>query len=181
MRLLTAIIFIIALSGCANVSKWRDSRTSESDSTAVEVIKETTATKTTIRDVVDTTVTVKGNEAVAVRPLEELLSGKPIEAENNWTKVYVTYDPETETVRAEARTEDLEVPVKIDRTTETEATSESVTDSKSEVRSEEAVNTEEKIVEQKSKFWLGVAVAVIFMFLLVILIMLARQYFRRPI
>jgi uncharacterized protein YceK len=178
LRALFSIILIITLTGCGTVEKWRDSRHTKSDSTAVGTTTTNTVTNTTVKDVVDTTVTVKGNEAVAVRPLEDLLNGKPIEATNNSTSVSVVFDKATGTIKATGRTEDRNVDVKINRTTEIKGKTAVESDYKSETKLKEAIKTEHKTVEHKSKFWWGFAVAVISIFLLVILILLGRKYIK---
>ena len=132
-NLITLLLLASFLSGCGAMR--RNSETNESQNTSIT----TSATTTTIQEKVDTTVLIKGDSVVAVRPLDDLLQGKPIESTDGKNTVRVTYDKKSGNIRAVGTTETHSVPVVIDRTTTSE----------NKTKNDIAFKTKEVIVEKK--------------------------------
>lgn len=85
---------------------------------------------------IDTVVKVKKDSVVAVRPLDDLIKGKPIEARSGVSSVRVVYDGRTGNVRAVATSEEREIPVNMERITESSNHTDQVATTKEVVRQE---------------------------------------------
>lgn len=179
MKKLLTILLLVSLTGCGTLTKLRDEKKIKSDSTAVVTNTVKTDIVTIIEEKVDTTVTVKGDSAVVVTPLNTLITEGEIETTNNGTTVKVTYNKETGDIRAVGITAERSVPVTINKKTTTTDKSDSQTNSKVDVKRKEATKKDEVHREQKSKFWWGFAFAIMLLFILVIIILVGRLYFRR--
>lgn len=157
--LFTLTIFALLLSGCGTLERYKNRNEVEASSTI------TSATTTTIQEKVDTSVQIKGDSVVAVRPLDDLLQGKPIKATDGKNTVKVTYDKKTGDVRAVGITEPHQVEVTIDRTTHT----------KEATQKDDIVKTKDVIVEEKRKgtsnFLWGIIITLSILVIILILIL----------
>lgn len=179
MKKFITLLLLVSLTGCGTLSRIRDEKKTKTDSTAVVTQDIKADVVTVIEETVDTTLTVKADSAVVETPLNTLLDKGVIESTNNGSTVRVTYDKETGDIRAVGITAERSVPVNLNRKTTTTDKSKTQTNTKVDVQKKEAVKNEEKIVQQKSKFWWGFYFAIGLILVLVIVILLARQYIKR--
>jgi preprotein translocase subunit SecG len=129
------ILFLLAtfLTGCGAMRRQKE--TNENQNTSIT----TSATTTTIQEKVDTSVLIKRDSVVAVRPLDDLLNGKPIKATDGKNTVRVTYDKKSGDIRAVGTTEAHSVPVVVDR----------ITTSDNKTKKDVAIKTKEVVVDEK--------------------------------
>lgn len=107
------MLITLLLSGCGMIEKWKERRKTKTD------VTETQTTTTEITETIDTSITIKSDSVVAIRPLDDLIKGKSIEARDGNNTVRVTFDPGTGMVRAVGTTEARNVPVKVHKTVKT--------------------------------------------------------------
>lgn len=175
MRKLFALLMLAVLvSGCGTLERLKERRDSKHTSNTSTVGKTTSNTTTKVVEKADTTIKVKKDSVVAVRPLEDLLQGKPIVATDGNNTVRVTYDPETEIIRAVGITEAHEIPVEIERITTVENETDEVVKSDEAVVNKEMVRTEETD-RGSSGFQWGFMVAILAIIVLVALYLVYRR------
>jgi hypothetical protein len=116
MKHLIILLLAMALASCGTLKKTVHKETADSSS----VVTKEDKTKTKITEKADTTVRIKGDTAKATKPLENLVKGDTLRAKTNGTSLNVFYNPKTGDVHAEAITEPKDVPIVVDRTTETQ-------------------------------------------------------------
>lgn len=159
-RLIWIALAVMLLQGCIPSKKVHE--TYDKQSQAMEVTTNTD-TRTVITEKADTTIAVPGSEATSSLQLDDLVTGKPINAEVNGTSVEVVYDKSTGTVKAKAYTKPRQVPVNIERTT---VITEQV---QQEVKAEQEQKQTTQIVEKEFSYWKWItAVAIIFIVLYII-------------
>lgn len=163
MRALLILILAVFLGGCGMLEKWKERRKSKETTTT------TITTTTTTTEKIDTTVKIRKDSVVAVRPLDDLIKGKPIEATDGTNTVRVTYDPASGNVRAVGITEPHSVPVTMYRTKKSDNRTDEVATKKEIVRTEQ-------IERGSSGFQWGFMVAILAIIVLVALYV----FYRRP-
>ena len=152
----------VFLTGCGSLERWKERRKSKEETTTTSV------TNITVTEKIDTTVQIRKDSVVAVRPLDDLIKGKPIHATDGTNTVKVTYDPTSGNVRAVGITEAHEVPVIMERTTNSENKTDEVAIKKEAIKTE---HTE----RGSSGFQWGFMVAILAIILLVALYLVYRR------
>ncbi len=152
----------VFLAGCGSLERWKDRRKSKEETTTTSV------TNTTVTEKIDTTVKIRKDSVVAVRPLDDLIKGKPIHATDGTNTVKVTYDHTSGNVRAVGITEAREVPVIMERTTKSDNRTDEVATKK------EAITTEHTERGANGFQW-GFMVAILAVILLVALYVVYRR------
>lgn len=159
MRIIAFILAILILSGCGTVETWKERRKNKTN------VTETRTTTTEITETIDTSITIKSDSVVAIRPLDDLIKGKPIEARDGNNTVRVIFDSGTGMVRAVGTTEARNIPVKAKKIVKTN-------DQKAiKTKSKEVVTEQTK---EKPQINWGLII-----FLLMILLMAGVFLFRR--
>lgn len=163
-KIIALLLVAIFVSSCGTMKKHHEEHTTSATETTKNDIAKTVTEK------VDTTVTIKRDSVVAVRPIDDLLHGKPIQATDGGSTVRVTYDSISGNVRAVGITEEREVPITIDKTTvETDKTT-------SVAKSNEAIVQESKERKGANFEWS----LILILFIIIAVIALYLIFFRRP-
>lgn len=139
-RLILSLSLLIALSGCGTIQKHKQ----KDEHKQTVTIDSAAMTTKKVVEKVDTTVKVSGGNSNGAKPVDNILKGDSLVIEDNTQRVVVDYDPTTGNIRAKAQVKDRNIPIQIDRTTETseqinvqrattEETKHQVTDSKKNI------------------------------------------------
>jgi len=162
VRSIIALLLVaVFLSGCGTISRWKESRKTKEETQTSSL----TTTKTVEK--IDTVLKLKKDSVVAVRPIDDLFKGKPIEARDGNSSVRVTYDGSTGNIRAVGISEAREIPVSMERITESSNKVDQVATTKDIVRAE----TKEY---KNSGFAWGVVLTLVVVLLVVILLVYRR-------
>jgi hypothetical protein len=114
ITIVLAALFLAALfSGCHIRKKLHKSEITQE---VKDDTKATVNTDTETKEKADTSVKITGEKLTGERPLEDVLSGKPIEEESAGLKLRTEYDKKTGKVKTTAERKEIQVPIKIDRT-----------------------------------------------------------------
>lgn len=161
-KVLALLTVTLLLASCGTMERWKERRKTKEETTTTSV------TNTTVVEKIDTTVSIKKDSVVAVRPLDDLIKGKPIEATDGGNTVKVSYDPTTGNVRAVGITEAREVPVFMERTTNS--------DNRTDVaeKKKEFTSTDHKERKNSGYAW-GIVTALVAVLIIIVLILIYRK------
>jgi hypothetical protein len=168
MRTLIVLWLALTLVGCASTRKVVETSSTDTSIKSEEVTTSTEKVTTVTTEKVDTTVTIPGETTSVTRPLDDLLRGDTIKAENNGTSVAVVYNPTTGTVTAVGKTAFREVPITLNKTTTSVAERGSRTDLKSDTRVKEQDKVVDKEKESIFKEWAWLILLLSFLLLLIV-------------
>lgn len=164
-----AILFLaVALASCGTFKKHSTKEEQKSitkvDSSALVV------TQTTKK--VDTSVSIKGSQQYASKPVDNILKGDSLVLDNEQQRIVVDYDPTTGNIRAQGKVKDLEQRIQLNETTVTATQSQ-----KSVETEQEAKKITKDSVKENDQFAWGVAFTMIgvLMLIIIILLMLSRS------
>ena len=167
MRILIIFWLAITLMGCASTRKVVEASSTDKAIKTEEVTTSKEKVTTVTTEKVDTTVTIPGATTTVTRPLDEILRGDTIKAENNGTSVAVVYNPSTGTVTAVGKTAFREVPITLNKTTTSVAERGSRTDYKSDTRVKEEDKVVDKEKESIFKEWAWLILLLLFLLILI--------------
>lgn len=162
MKAIALLCLAITLASCGTIRKHTNKQESSSQTTQ----QVDTKTTTTIREKVDTNVTVSGATSSLSAPIDQVLSGDTIRAKQGAATLSLHFDRQTRELIAEAKVEPISVPVRIDRETTINQVQESSTQ-------QEVTNKAKQVSTEREAFpwWL---VALCGALLLVLLFLINR-------
>jgi hypothetical protein len=145
LHLLAIATLSLALSSCGTFNRTKSvvstSASSSKDSSAKvsTSVDSSAATRTTLRERIDTTISIEGSKQSGSKPADNILKGDSLVLENEDQRVVVKLDPNTGNITATSQVKDRQERVQFDR----ELTTESATNVKREQASETAVKQEQ--------------------------------------
>lgn len=164
-RLILSLSLLIALTGCGTFRKHHE----KDEHKQTVTIDSAAMTTKKVVEKVDTTVKISGGKSNGAKPVDNIVKGDSLVIEDNTQRVVVDYDPLTGNIRAKAVVYDRDVPVQMDRVTET-------TDQVELHRNAEQ-ETKHEITEKKNEVGAdGFAWGAITSFLIVFLLMAVGLY-----
>lgn len=145
LRLLAIATLSLALSSCGTFNRTKSvvstsaSLSKDSSAKVSKSVDSSAATRTTLRERIDTTIKIEGSKQSGSKPADNILKGDSLVLENEDQRVVVKLDPNTGNITATSQVKDRQERVQFDR----ELTTESATNVKREQASETAVKQEQ--------------------------------------
>lgn len=157
----------------------RKTRKTEYKENKTETSRDTTAivseTKTTT--VIDTTITVKGEEAKASKPLEDLKRGDTLKTETNRHSTKTYYDKKTKSVVTDTKVKDEVIPLKARVYKENKTTTNKGTNKTSSTE----ILASQKDTERKTDFYNTVTKIIIIFVIALIVYLIARRFAKKKL